>query len=305
MNGSLSCKIGGMVVLFAFFCSTTFTGFNVAQGEQITAAGSTTVKPIVDKAAAEYQKGHPETQFAVGAGGSGQGVTLAGKGEVQIGMSSRSLKTEEKSQYPDLTPVKLGLDGIAIVVHGNNPVKQITSQQVVDIYTGKVTNWKDIGGSDAAIVLISMNRKHATLDGFLEHFKLEAKSEGNDAGPPIFFKLKGVPEYSAVSSRTLDGSKAALAAILTQPNGIAFASLGTTQALVTKGSPVKMLDLDGVTPSEANVVNGTYAFQRSLYVFTKGAPKGEVESFIKFLTGSEGQTIVKSLDYIVTPATVQ
>jgi phosphate transport system substrate-binding protein len=305
MSGGLSYKIAGLAALSALLCAMTFSQANVAFGDQISVAGSTTVKPIIDKAAEEYQKSHPGTQFAVGAGGSGQGIALAGKGEVQIGMSSRPLKDKEESEYPNLTSVKLGLDGIAIVVHGDNPVKQITTQQVVDIYTGKITNWKELGGQDAAIVLISLNRKHGTFDGFAEHFKLEANSEGADAGPPVFFKTKEAAEFPKTGARTVDGNKAALAAVLTQPNGIAFASFGSTQALAAKGSPIKMLDLDGVAPTEANVVDGKYSFQRSLFVLTNGAPTGEVENFIKFLTSKEGQTIVNSLDYISTPAPVQ
>jgi phosphate transport system substrate-binding protein len=272
---------------------------------QLNIAGSTTVKPIVDKAAEAYQKLHPETQFAVGAGGSGQGIKLAGSGEVQIGMSSRDLKSEEKTQYPNLNSVKIGLDGIAIVVNAANPVKQITAQQVVDVYTGKITNWKDLGGQDAPITLISVNKKHGTLDGFAENFKLETKCDGNEAGVPMYFKTKGTGDYSATSATTVDGNKSVLAAIVTQPNAIAFASLGAVQVLAAKGAAVKALDLDGVTATEANVVDGKYTFQRTLYVLTNGAPTGDIDSFVKFLTSNEGQAIVKSLDFIVTPAPVQ
>ena len=227
---------------------------NLVSAEQITVAGSTTVKPIVDKAVLEYQKTHADIQFAVGAGGTGQGVKLAGGGEVQIGMASRTLKPEEKAAFPDLVAKKIGLDGIALVVHGENPVKQITTQQAKDVFTGKITNWKELGGNDAPIELISPNEKHGTFDGFREHFGLEFKSDGST----VHFKNKGDAAFSTTGAAAVDGNKPALAAVVMQPNGLGYVSLGAAAEISAKGAPVKMLDLDLVTPSEANVLNGKY-----------------------------------------------
>ena len=235
--------------------------------------GSTTVKPVVDKAVPEYQKTHADIQFAVGAGGTGQGVKLAGGGEVQIGMASATLKQEEKATFPDLVAKKIGLDGIAIVVHGDNPVKHITTQQVKDLFTGKISNWK-LGGNDAPIELISANEKHGTFDGFREHFGLEFKADANT----IHFRNKGEAAYAAIGAVSVDGNKVVLAAIVTQPNGLGYASLGTAAEMAAEGAPVKMLDLDGVTPSEANVLNGTYSLQRGLFLLTKGAPKARLRN---------------------------
>ena len=184
--------------------------------------------------------------------------------------------------------------GSSFVVNAGNPVKEITTQQVHDIYLGIIVNWKELGGQDAPIVPISITQIHGTFDGFIEHFKLEAKPDGKK----IYFKNKGESEFAKTSFQTVDGNKEALAAVLSQPNGIAFASLGAAATLAAKGAPVKLLNLDGVTPTEANVLSGTYLFQRPLFLLTKGAPKGSVENFISFMTGPDGQKIVKDLDFI-------
>jgi phosphate transport system substrate-binding protein len=269
---------------------------SLACGEQITIAGSTTVKPIIDKGTVEYQKIHTEAQFAVGAGGSGQGVKLAGGGGVQIGMASRALKKEEAAAYPDLVATKIGLDGIAIIVNGSNPIKQITAQQVKDVFAGKITNWKDLGGSDAPIELITANEKHGTFDGFREHFGLEFKV----AGDKISFKKKGDSAASTVAASSVDGNKPMLAVVVTQPNAIGYASLGAAADMAAKGAPVKLLDLDGVTATEANVLKGTYSLQRGLFLLTKGAPKGAAAEFIAYMTGKDGQGLVRSLGFIIT-----
>lgn len=271
-----------------------------AEAEQISIAGSSTVRPIVDQAVKQFQQQHSDVKFVVGGGGSGNGVKLAGKGEIQIGMASRAMKDKEKEAYPELKPVKIGVDGIVVVVNKKNPVRELTTQQVIDIYTGKTTNWKDLGGEDAPIALISTNQKHGTFDAFAEHFKLEGKTEGEGAAAKLYFKLKDGGEYTDASARTADGNKKVLAALLTQPLGVAYASLGAAQALAAKGAPIQIVTLDGVEPTEASVVDGSYSVSRALFVLTKGEPTGTVKQFIDFLTGDEGQQIVKSLDYVPT-----
>jgi len=278
---------------FVLVLSMGFALPRAADAQQITVAGSTTVKPIVDEAVKEFGKKNAAVKFAVGAGGSGQGIQAAGKGEVQIGMASRGLKDKEKADFADLQSVRIGIDGVALVVHKNNSVKAIATQQVVDVFTGKIKNWKELGGSDAPIVLVSSNSKHGTYDAFVEHFKLEGKDEGST----VSFKVKG-GEGNGSTVKSVDGAKAALAAVVTQPNALTFASLGTATGMAEKGSPIQVLALDGVAGTEANVLSGSYGFQRPLLVLTKGAAVGPVKEFIDFLAGADGQRIVKTLDYI-------
>jgi len=113
-----------------------------AEAKTLTVAGSSTVRPIVDQAVKEFGKNHPDTKFIIGGGGSGHGVKSAGKGEVAIGMASRAMKDSEKTEYPNVKPIKIAADGVGIVLHKKNPVTSLTEDQVRDIFTGKITNWR-------------------------------------------------------------------------------------------------------------------------------------------------------------------
>jgi phosphate transport system substrate-binding protein len=263
-------------------------------GEKISIAGSSTVKPVVEKAVKSFKTQHPDVDFVVGGGGSGHGVKSAGKGEVQIGMASRNIKDKETAQFPDLKPVKIGIDGIAIVVNKKNPINSITSDQVRDIFTGKITNWKDLGGEDAPIALISTNSHHGTFDAFCKGFELS----GSESGRTLSFAPKGGGPSGDVTAKAVDGNKAVLAGIMTQPTGISYASLGAALSMAAKGAPIKVLSLDGVAANEQSVVSGAYPVQRSLLLITNGDPEGPAAEFIEWMTGSDGQQIVKELEFI-------
>ena len=276
---------------------------NQACAEQVTVAGSTTVQPVVAAAAKEFEKGHPDVHFLIGAGGSGHGIKAVAGGQVQIGMASRALKSEEKDQNPDLAAFRIGLDGVVLVVHVDNPVKQMTRQQIVDIYTGKITNWKEVGGPSLPIYLVSTNERHGTFDAFVDHLHLEAQPEGHEGGSKrLFFKNKGAAAYGEVSAQAVDGNEHVLAALSTKPGSVGYTSFGAAQRIISRtDTRLKMLDFDGVRPSENAILGGAYRLQRPLLVVTKGRPSGTVAAFIGFLQGAEGQRIVKDLDYIPTP----
>ncbi|MBS3822062.1 MAG: solute-binding protein [Planctomycetes bacterium] len=269
----------------------------MVQGGQITVAGSSTVKPVVDKAAAQYKESHSETSFAIGGGGSSKGVKLAGEGKVMLGMASRDMKAKEKEAYPDVVPTKVGLDGIAIVTNKKNPVQTITKQQVADIYVGKITNWKDLGGNDAPIVLTAMGTSHGTHSMFLKYFGLEAENPGGDK-KTIVHKVKGADAWADATARSVESSKEGMSAVMTNPNAIGYVSIGPAAAVAEKGAPIKLLELDGVVATTDNVANGSYPLCRSLYVLTKGQPAGEVAEFIEYLLGTDGQAIVAEHGYI-------
>lgn len=262
--------------------------------EQITIAGSSTVKPIVEQAAKAFEKDHAGVKFVIGGGGSSKGVKLAGSGEVMIGMASRDIKDKEKAEFSDLAPVKIGLDGIAIVVHKDNPLTKITKQQVQDIYTGVITNWKDVGGPDAAIELTAMGTTHGTHELFLEYFELEAEAKGKE----LAHKKKSGGELSKVLAKSVESSKDGMAAVMTNANAIAYVSIGAVQKVAEKGGKVKAVDLDGVAATTDNVANGKYPLRRNLLVMTKGQPSGMVKDFVDFLTSAAGQKIVTDLDFI-------
>ena len=269
----------------------------VSAADQITVAGSTTVKPIVETAVQQYKKKNPGVEFVVGGGGSGQGIQLATKGAVNIGMSSRPLTADEKTAG-GLVEYAIGLDGVALVAHSSKPVTKLTKEQVQAIYCGQITNWKEIGGPAAPIVLYSLNSKHGTHEVFMNYFGLEAKESGEGAAVVAVHRKRGEEAYSSVTAKTVDDARQEIAAILTNPNAIGYVSLGFAASMAAKGAPIRLLGLDGVAATEANVKSGEYKLSRPLLLLTKGEAAGKAQDFIKYLSGPDGQTIVKQMDYI-------
>jgi phosphate transport system substrate-binding protein len=266
--------------------------------DQITIAGSTTVKPIVDAAVQQYRKKNPGVEFVVGAGGSGQGIQLISKGSVNIGMSSRPVSVNEKAQAADLVEHQVGLDGVAVIANSANPVAKLTKQQIQAIYTGQITNWKELGGSNAPIAVYTMNSKHGTHDVFAEYFELETSESGAGAALVAAHRRKGESAYSTVMAKALDDPRQMLASIMTNPNAVGYASIGIAAPVAQKGAPVRLVELDGVAANEENVKAGTYRFSRPLLLLTKGEAAGSAKDFITWLTGPDGQAIVRQMDFI-------
>lgn len=283
-----SC-LRGILLVFAAF-GILAAAYGITAAGEVTIAGSSTVKPIVDKASSGFSASHSGTKLVIGGGGSGHGVKAAASGEVAIGMASRALKDSEKAAYPNLKAVKFAIDGIGIIVHKSNPVSQLTTDQVRDIFTGKISNWKEVGGKDAPIELLSAGSQHGTYEVFCEHFGFEA---GEDAGM-ITFTANG----ASAKAKSLDGNKKVLAGVMTKPNAISYASLGIALTLAEKGAPVKAVALDGVAPEPAHVVDGQYKLQRALYFLTNGEAAGEAAAFIEYMLGSKGQELAKEDGFI-------
>jgi phosphate transport system substrate-binding protein len=270
----------------------------VEAGQQITITGSSTVLPIVEKAAKEFKKMHPNIEFDINGGGSSHGVKSAGNGDVSIGMASRDLKEKEKTQWQDIVSTKIGLDGIAVIVSSVVPLKNITSQQVSDIYTGKIANWKALGGSDNPIVLISKEEGRSTLDLFLKYFNLEAQEAGEGENAFMVHREKGTETYSDVHAKLIGPNMQALKEVSTNPCAIAYVSIGTALDAAEKGMHIKLLDLDGVSAKIKTVANGTYPIRRPLNLLTKGPAEGIVKEFVDYLTSESGRQIVFSLEFI-------
>ncbi len=194
------------------------------------------------------------------------------------------------------------MDGIAIVVNSKNPLTSITKEQVQAIYAGEITNWKDVGGGDAPIMLVSKEEGRSTLDLFLKYFELEAKEMGEGKSAVMVHRVKGEKDsnlpYSQATSRMIGPNREALAAIATKPNAIAYVSIGTAQEMVRKGGKIRCLNLDEVPATVANVANHSYPLRRPLNVVTNGEATGIVKEFVDYLMSAEGQLIVTKLEFI-------
>jgi len=236
-----------------------------SNSNKITIAGSTSVQPVAQKLADAYMKEHPNVKITVQGGGSSVGITDAEQGIVSIGTSSENLTANDSSK---LNQTIIGYDGIAIIVNNNNTVKGLTSEQLAGIFTGNITNWSQVGGSNAKIDVITREQGSGTRSNFQKLI------------------LNGSQvESSAIVQTSTQGVKSAVQG---DPNAIGFISLTSLDSNVTA------LTVNGVGISVDNITNRTYNLQGPLMFLTKGKPSSTVQDFINWVLGPEGQAIVKS-----------
>jgi phosphate transport system substrate-binding protein len=242
----------------------------------ITCSGSTTVLPIAQAAAEAFMNKYPSVNVSVRGGGSGVGIAALQNGTVQIGNSSRMIKSKELSQAKSkgINPVGYAIanDGIAVIVHKSNPVMDLTVKQIQDIYTGKINNWNQLGGSNTPIVVISRDVASGTFEVFNEKALKGAKVDA--------------------SAQMLASNNAIVTTVTTTPGAIGYVGLGYAS------SDVKIVSVGKVMPSEKTVKDASYALSRKLYMYTNGKASGTVAQFLGFIQGAEGQKIVENQGFI-------
>ncbi|MBU4566460.1 MAG: phosphate ABC transporter substrate-binding protein [Desulfarculus sp.] len=248
-----------------------------AGGGTITITGSTTVLPVAQKAAEVYMKKNPGVRISVAGTGSGDGIKAVIDGTADIGDSSRDMKAKEikMAKEKGVTPKKytVAMDCIVPVVNPANPVKDLSLEQLKGIYTGKVKNWKDVGGNDKPVVVISRDSSSGTFEVW--NHKVLGK------------KTRVRPDAQ------LQASNGAVAqAVAGNKYAIGYVGIGYLNP------KLKGLTVDGVTASPKTAIEKTYPIARGLYMFTNSEPKGEVAGFITFVMGPEGQKIVKEEGFV-------
>jgi len=256
---------------------TVFAGFAVpAYAEKVVVAGSTTVLPIAQKAAEVFMDQNSFARITVRGGGSGVGLASLIDGTCDIADSSRPIKdTELDKAVTNGRNIKahvIAMDGIAIIVNPENRVNALSKQQLKDIYTGKVSNWSQVGGGSGQIVVVSRDTASGTFESFSE-LALNKEKVRPDA-------LMQASNAAVVS--TVDRT----------PGAIGYVGLG----YIT--SSVKAVEIDGIMPSEETVLADQYAFGRPLFMYTNGEPKGLAKEFIDFLLSSQGQRIVSEEGFV-------
>jgi phosphate transport system substrate-binding protein len=228
----------------------------------IIIAGSTSVQPFAEALAEEFTRLNPGILIDVQGGGSSAGVMSAQTDTADIGMSSRNLKDEEKT----LWYVEIARDGLAVIVHPDNPITDLTLQEVQDIYSGAISNWSQLGGKDAQIHVITREEGSGTRSAF--ESLVMAKIEINP---------RSIVQDSNGTVRMLVGDDA---------NAIGYISLGLVN------TKVKALKLDGVKASHDNVINGTYNLSRPFLFITHNEPTGDVKKFIDFVLSDAGKALL-------------
>jgi len=239
----------------------------------VSVSGSTTVQPLAEKLAEAFMTENAGIRIDVQGGGSSVGVKAAAEGTSDIGMASREIKDSELTEFPNLKVFVIARDGIAIVTHPDTPVSDLTIDQVRDIFSGKITNWKDVGGEDQNIILVSREEGSGTRAAFEEMVM----------GEGVLIAASSILQPSNGSVRTT---------VATTPNSIGYLSFGYLD------DTVMTISINGVAPTEPNAVNGTYPIVRPLNMLTNGEPTGTVKAFLDFILSEAGQKIVVDDGYI-------
>jgi phosphate transport system substrate-binding protein len=267
MRKSIPIVLVSLLVAVAVFGAGCTSSTNSSSGTKLQVAGSTSVQPHAEVLAKAFQQNNSGIQVYVQGGGSSAGIQAVGTGTAEIGMSSRDVKASEMSKYPTLEPVAIAVDGIAIIVSPKNTVSNLTMNQTRDIFTGNITNWNQLGGSDAKINVVNREEGSGTRDG-VQTIVLKG---GNFSG--------GIVQSSTGAVRTTVSQDA---------NAIGYISSAEVD------SSVKAVSIDGMAPTYDNIANRTYKIQRDLFFVTKGDPSGLASQFLNFTLGPVGQELLKA-----------
>lgn len=272
----------GTAVMTAAAPPTTAAPVVSGERQTIRISGSTTVLPIVQKAADQYMATHPDADIQISGGGSGVGIQAIGAKTVDIGMSSREVTAAEMAKYPAFVVTPVARDGIAIIVNPANEIQFITLDQIRNIYLGKTSKWTEITGANVPgtnnqIVVIGRDSASGTRSYFDESL-LEKKTP-------------------AKQMLEKNSNGAVLQTIAQTPGAIGYVSIGFVSSDV-KALPVWYNADKIVAPGLATVKDRSYPVSRELYVITNGQPTGLAGDFIRYILGAEGQKIVSDEGYV-------
>ncbi|MFW5904024.1 MAG: phosphate ABC transporter substrate-binding protein [Candidatus Saliniplasma sp.] len=240
---------------------------------EVTATGSSTVLPIAETAAEEFNNEHDDIQVSVSGGGSGYGINAIIEGTADIGMASRDIKQSEIDKVPDVVENTVARDGLAIIVSKtvyDEGIQDLTQQQVIDIYSGDITNWDELGGPDEDIYVVERADTSGTYGTFMD--------------------LLGLDETEAQSTEQENAD--VKSTVGNTDYGIGYVGMGYV------GDDTPAVALDGVELTRENVAEGDYPLQRGLHMYTNGEPTGAVKEYIDFIMSDRGQEIVEEIGFI-------
>jgi phosphate transport system substrate-binding protein len=270
-------------------------GKRSGQSNSLQIKGSDTMVNLGQAWAEEYMKQNPDISVAVTGGGSGTGITALLNNTCDIAEVSRLMKDDEikMAEAKGFEPNKIvvALDGLAVVVNPANKVSELTIDQLADIFTGKIKNWKEVGGRDAKIVLLSREVNSGTHVYFKEHVLRKGKADGKEEFTPEALLL---PSSQAIADEVSQNQDA-----------IGYYGMGYITAKEKAINVMKDKNSPAIPPTTENVVSGAYPISRPLLMYTKGEPRGLVKMFIDYVLSPTGQEIVKNLDFVPVKASEQ
>lgn len=281
-------KNAGLAVIITF-CFLAFLVGGCGGGRKaIQIKGSDTMVNLGQAWAEDFMKRNPSVSIAVTGGGSGTGIAALISGTTDIAECSRNMEPKETEQAKKrgINPKEIHVanDGIAIVVNPSNPVNRLTIRQLSDIYTGKIKNWKEVGGHDAKIVALSRERNSGTHVFFLEHIvKLGEAKNKNEFAPSVLM---------------MPSSQAIIEEVRANPSAIGYVGLGYLTSREKALAIAKDANSPYFLPSVETVTSGQYPISRPLLFYVNGEPSGEVKSFIDYVLSKEGQQMVLKMDFV-------
>lgn len=249
-------------------------------GQNITIKGSDTMVILNQRWAEKYMSGHKGDIVQVTGGGSGTGIAALLAGSTDICASSRPMSDKEKEALKakggTVVEIPVAKDGVAIYVNSQNSIQELTVDQIRNIYTGKITNWKDLGGADQRIILYSRENNSGTYVFFKEHL------------------LKG-KDFSPLA-QSLPGTSAVVNAVSRDPKSVGYGG-----AAYAKGVKYVAVKADAQSPAflpdEKHILSGDYAASRNLYFYLRATPQGDLKKFVDWVLSGEGQNIVNTVGY--------
>lgn len=264
----------GLIVLFS---TALLAACSPEQKQTISVSGSSTIAPLMADIGKRFEERHPGIRVDVQSGGTSRGIQDVRSGLANIGMVSRVLKAEEK----DLQAYYIAEDGIALIVHDSNPLKDISSQQVVDLYTGQLGDWQALGGQSGSVVKVHKAEGRSTLELFLQYFKLD----------------NGAVRPDLVIGDNQQGIKS----VAGNPQAIGYVSIGSAEYEAHQGVPIKLLALDGHAASTATLLDGSYPLSRDLNLVVFGEPDANTQALLAFAQSREVTDLVQQHAFVPAP----
>lgn len=269
----LACPMIGFLLL----CSSLW-----AHGEiqKLTVTGSSTVAPLALEIGKRFEAQHKGVQINVQTGGSSRGIADARSGLADIGMASRELAISEQ----DLFEHRIALDGIALIVNSKNPISKLADEDIRSIYTGSITNWKEVGGLDKSITVVNKAEGRSTLE--------------------LFLKYMGLKNSDINASVVIGDNQQGIKTIVGNPYAIGYVSIGAAEFEEKYGAPIKRLPMDGVVADISQIQAGTFPLSRPLNLITKTTPEGLVKQFIDFAQSDAVKDLIAE-QYFVAPKKIK
>lgn len=247
---------------------------NALKGK-LTINGARTTEPLVRNIAERFARQNPQVKIKIKTTSSSEGLADTAEKKTDIGMISRALITSEKKEFNDFT---IAREGVGIILHQDNPVDSLSHEDILNIYTGRIDNWREFGGINQSIRVINKTQKNSTQELFLNYFQLEnAQIEANAVREDNQQKIEIIASNS---------------------DAIGYVSIGIAEYYISNGVPIKLLPIEGVKATTATVQDGSFPLSRPLNLVPKTEPSLLTQEFIEFAQSDEVHDLVEAQNFV-------